>query len=114
MFQPAFIFQNVFEQRRGVFNGSAGSRLGSSDQHLLHFSPSGPGPLGNPIARPSDSSLSPTLARIGGMSREERFRLAPVVCFYKTMSGSGEATMPRTRRRTCPNRHRTATHAHSA
>jgi hypothetical protein len=30
----------MFKQRRGVFNGTAGSRFGSSDQHLLEFPPS--------------------------------------------------------------------------
>jgi hypothetical protein len=40
--KPAFIFQNAFKQCRGLFNGSASSRLGISDQHLLHFPPSGP------------------------------------------------------------------------
>jgi hypothetical protein len=37
----------------------------------------GLGPLGNPVARPSNSSLSPNRTRFGGLSREERLRLVP-------------------------------------
>jgi hypothetical protein len=64
----------------------------------------GPGPLGTQSrGRPILPLCNLTLR----LSEENAWSLVPVICAYKTIEGSGEETMQRTRR-TCPNRHRTA------